>query len=200
MPTSQPTSEVRERVRVLPRTNEPLRIAVRRMRWLRAAFEAYLDTAGAALGCRFELDSTKLGTAFVRWLRGVRRQKPTNKAERRAFFDFAASLMAKELVANMPIRIQGKPSLAPPGSPEAFWPEGYACTMFCLTVLSAIVDQEFSERSTFTPKIGELHFWWSYRENAIEDPRLSAGFVQMILGHQPDWTWPDLFRALKNEH
>lgn len=197
MPTSQPTSEVLERFRVLPPTNEPMRVAVRRMRWLRAAFEAYLESIGTALGCDFELDSTKLGTAFVRWLRGVRHQKPANKAERRAFFDFAASLMAKELVANMPIRAHGPPSLVEPDSPAAFWPEGYACTMFCLTVLSAIVDQEFSEQSNISPKVGELDFWWSYRENAIEDPRLSAGFFQAILGHQPDWTWPDLFRALK---
>lgn len=28
------------------------------------------------------------------------------------------------------------------------------------------------------------------------DPRVSAGFLQMLLGHQPNWSMPDVFRGL----
>jgi hypothetical protein len=199
MPTLQATSELGRLPRALPPTNEPLRLAVRKMRWFRAAFEAYVQQVEAELGCRFELDYARLGTAFVHWLRGVREQKPSDRGDRRAFFDFAASLMAKELVSNMPVTASSAPVLAPRGSPGAFWPEGYVCTMFCLTVWSAIVDQEFGEHASLSPKVGELGFWWTYRENAFEEPRLSAGFFQAILGHQPDWTWPDQFQASKEQ-
>ena len=44
----------------LPPTNEPLRIAVRRMRWFRAAFEAYIEAVGARIGCTYTIDEAKL--------------------------------------------------------------------------------------------------------------------------------------------
>lgn len=177
----------------LPATNEPLRIAVRRLRWFRAAFNRYVVAIGQQLGCSFDIDETKIAAIFVRWLDAIDRQRPSNKAERAAFFQFAASLMFRELVADMPIRAKAAPKLAQPDSPGAFWPEGYACTMFCLSVHASAMEQEFHARTLVSADIDNLRTWWSFRENAAEDATFAAGFLQKMLGHDPNWGMPSSF-------
>ena len=179
----------------LPATNEPLRIAVRRFRWFKAAFLRHAEAMSAELGCRLEVDETKLASAFTRWLDAIEIQRPADKAQRRAFFEFAAALMMRELAADMPVRAEGRPTLAQPGSAAAFWPEGYCCTIFCLSVHAAATAQEFQAGTAIDPAIDDLRHWWSFRENTMQDATFSAGFLQMLLGRQPDWTMPDVFRA-----
>jgi hypothetical protein len=187
-------SDLRLNLSALPPTNEPLRMAVRRMRWFRQAFRAHAEATGREIGCTFSLDEARLGGVFVRWLRAVQAQKPTDKAERRAFFEFAASLMLRELTADMPLTADAPPSRVPPGSAGAFWPEGYACVMFCLSVHTAAMAEEFAAAPDIAPAVEDLRHWWSFRENAAEDARFSAAFLQMLLGHAPNWSMPDVFR------
>jgi len=137
----------------LPPTNEPLRVAVRRMRWFRAAFRTYVDALGDHIGCDFLIDEAKLAAIFVRWLRALEVQRPKDRKDRQAFFEFAAGLMLRELTADMPLRAETPPTRTHADSAAAFWPEGY-------------------------------------------DPRVSAGFLQMLLGHQPNWSMPDVFSGL----
>lgn len=179
----------------LPPTNEPLRIAVRRMRWFKAAFQTYVDRSAAQLGCRFVVDQARLADNFVRWLRAVEAQKPSDKAARREYFEFATGLMLRELTANMPLTASGTPTCADAGSAAVFWPEGYVCTLFCLTVHAAAMEQEFRARPDLAPEINDLRQWWSFRENVAEDAAFSVGFLQMLLGHQPDWSMPGVFRT-----
>ena len=179
----------------LPPTNEPLRIAVRRMRWFRAAFEAYVEAVGARIGCTYKIDEAKLGGIFVRWLRSVERQKPSNPKDRHDYFEFAAGLMLRELTADMPLSVVSAPNKADASSAATFWPEGYACTMFCLTVHSAAMHQEFKDKPEVSPAIDDLRHWWSFKENARMDASFSVGFLQTLLGHQPNWMMPDVFRA-----
>ena len=179
----------------LPATNEPLRIAARRMRWFRAAFDAYVAAIGVRIGCTYKVDEPRLAGIFVRWLRAVERQKPSNAKDRRDYFEFAAGLMLRELTADMPLSV-----LTPPTGIEAtpaatFWPEGYACTMFCLTVHSAATQQEFQDKPEVSPAIDDLRHWWSFKENALMDASFSVGFLQTLLGHQPNWMLPDVFHA-----
>jgi hypothetical protein len=188
-------SEVRLHQETLPATNEPLRIAVRRLRWFKAAFLRHTETIGAELGCRFEVDETRLAAAFMRWLDSIEIQRPADKTERRAFFEFAAALMMRELNAGMPVKAVGMPTLAQSGSAAAFWPEGYCCTIFCLSVHAAAVSEEFHAETNIDPAIDDLRHWWSFKENTMEDASFSAGFLQLLLGHQPNWMMPDVFRA-----
>lgn len=174
---------------------EPVRIAVRRMRWFRAALHRYLEGLGEAVGCEFEVDNRRLAVVFVRWLRAVEAQKPVDPEARRAFFGFAGGLMLRELVAGMPVRAKGPPTLAPPDTAVAFWPEGYACTMFCIAVTSAALAQEFDQRTALAPALEDLRHWWSFRENAAEDPVVSVPFLEMFLGHEPQWRTPGIFSA-----
>lgn len=187
-------SKVRLTPESLPSTNEPLRIAVRRLRWFKAAFLKHAEAMGAELGCRFEVDEAKLALAFTRWLDAVELQRPADKSQRRAFFEFAAALMMRELTADMPVKAVEKPMLAQPSSAAEFWPEGYCCTLFCLSVHAAANAQEFHAETTIDPAIDDLRHWWSFKENTVRDASFSAGFLQMLLGSQPNWVMPDVFR------
>ncbi len=178
----------------LPPTNEPLRIAVRRLRWFRAAFAAHVEAVGKALGCDFDLDQDALVEAFVHWLRDIERQRPKDHAERHDFFGFAAALMLRALCREMPLRARAAAQLAPEGSAAAFWPEGFACTTFCLAVHGATADQEFREQPALDASFDDLRSWWSFRENAAQDSAFAAGFLQLLLGQEPNWVMPDVFR------
>ena len=114
----------------LPPSNEPLRISVRRMRWFRTAFEAYVAALGARIDCTYKIDEAKLARIFVRWLRAVARQKPADAKDRQDYFEFAAGLMLRELTADMPLSAITPPTRTVANSAAAFWPEGYACTLF----------------------------------------------------------------------
>lgn len=179
----------------IPATNEPLRIAVRRLRWFKQAFQRHAEAYGRDLGCTFEIDDAKLASNFVRWLESIDAQKPSDKTQRRAFFEFAAALMLRELAADMPVRARTPPTRAGAETAAAFWPEGYLCTMFCLSVHAAAMAQEFDAQTEIDPAIDDLRHWWSFRSNAGQDASFSAGFLQMLLGHQPNWIMPDIFRA-----
>lgn len=184
----------------IPATNEPLRIAVRRLRWFKQAFLRHAEVYGRDLGCTFEVDDAKLASVFVRWLQAIEQQKPSDKSQRRDFFEFAAALMLRELVADMPVKAQSPATRAKPESAAAFWPEGYFCTMFCVSVHAAAMQQEFHAATEIDPAIDDLRHWWSFKENAGHDVRFSAGFLQMVLGNEPNWMFPDVFRArLKQE-
>lgn len=183
----------------LPPSNEPLRIAVRRMRWFRTAFDAYVSALGVRIGCTYKVDEAKLAGIFVRWLRVVERQKPSNAKDRHDYFEFAAGLMLRELIADMPLSVITPPTRTEANSAATFWAEGYACTLFCLTVHSAAMQQEFEDKPGVSPAIDDLRHWWSFKENARLDASFSVGFLQILLGHQPNWMMPDVFRARLRE-
>jgi hypothetical protein len=180
---------------VLPPTNIPLRLAARQMRWLRRAFLDYTKAMEKELGCRFEIDTTKLGAAFVRWLRAMERERRSAEVDRRTFMDFSASLMLQELMTTRPIQCVVTPRKSVPDSAAAFWPEGYTYTYFCFTVLGAVLDQEFGVPPVLSSRLADISFWHSYRENCLDDYRTASGFFQMALGYVPDWDAPGQFAS-----
>lgn len=179
----------------LPRTNKPLRVAVRQLHWFKTAFHTHAAFCGEAIGCDFAIDDVKLASAFVRWLDGIDSQKPKETSERREFFQFAPSLVLRELVADMPINALRAPTRVDPKSAAAFWPEGYVATTFCLTAYAATVDQEFHTDVHVSQMVEDLRSWWSFRENVNEDTSYAAGFFQMLLGKEPNWWSPSNFSA-----
>jgi len=179
----------------LPGTNKPLRLAVRQLRWFKAAFRSHAEFCGKAMECDFRVDDIKLAGAFVRWLESIDRQKPREKGERQDFFGFAPSLVLRELVADMPISAECAPAGVDPRSAAGFWPEGYVATTFCLTVYAATMDQEFHIDVHVSEMVDDLRSWWSFRENASEDTGYAAGFFQMLLGNEPNWWMPTNFSA-----
>lgn len=179
----------------LPVAAEPLRVAIRRMRWFFAAFRDQLAAVSTETGVAFEVDERKLGAAFVRWLRAVEAQKPADRARRRDYFDFAAGLMLRELMRDMPLRATRPAGGADPARAEHFWPEGFACTVFCVNVRAAVLAQEFDETSQVAPQFFDIRHWWSFRENVREDGASAIGFFDLFVGRDPDWRMPEAFHA-----
>ncbi len=169
----------------LPRTNKPLRVAVRQLHWFKAAFHKHVALCGEAIACELAIDDVKLASAFVRWLDSVDRQKPKEKAERREFFQFAPSLVLRELVADMPIKVVCAPARIEPNSPAAFWPEGYVATTFCLTVYAATMEHEFHIDVPINQMVDDLRSWWSFRENANQDMDYAAAFSRCCSAANP---------------
>ena len=78
-------------------------------------------------------------------------------------------------------------------NPAFFWPEGYVYVAFCLNIRALVLEQEFDERQTVVPALGELRTWWSFRENVERDPGLAVAFLDLFAGEEPHWTAPDVF-------
>lgn len=186
-------SELPLHVQSLPGTNKPMRIAARQAHWLQAAFKQYLEIVGEDIGCAFEVDSTKLAACFVKWLRAVSSQNPKDRALRKQYFGFSAGIMLRELLSGMPAKVVGRPTKAAADTPEAFWPEGIACTMFCLAVLHVVEVEEFRVRKSENAEINDLRFWWSLKENSKSDSNLAVAFFDSIIGVEPNWMLPGIF-------
>jgi hypothetical protein len=169
-------------------------VAVRRLRWLRRALADQLAAISPGTGVAYRIDDRKLAAAFVSWLRRVEAQNPHDPARRRDFFTFAAGVMLEELIRRAPVAAGPLPAGADRDAPEYFWPEGFACTVFCVNVLSAILAQEFDARTDVVPSFFDIRSWWSFRENATEQVSSAVGFFDLFLGEEPDWEMPTVFR------
>lgn len=174
-------------------TKEPLRIAVRRLRWFRASFRSQTEVITENTGYGFEILEDRLTAAFISWLRKVEAQRPADTADRPAYFDFAAGLMLRELLSDPPLRVTHRPAAPDKDAPETIWPEGFVCTTFCLGVRAAVFAQEFDASTRIAPEFDEARTWWSFFENVGEDAARAAGFFQLFVGNEPDWLMPDVF-------
>jgi hypothetical protein len=182
----------------LPDTAEPLRYAIRRLRWFRQALQRQLDDLGAETGLTFAVDDQKLARIFVNWLREVDAQKPADSSARRSYFDFVSGLMLRDLLREMPLKAGTLPQGADAARPEFFWPEGFALTLFCLNVRAAVIEQEFNAETTLAPEFFSLRQWWSFKENVAQDSATAIGFFDVFAGNHPDWQMPDSFRHRLN--
>lgn len=101
----------------------------------------------------------------------------------------------RELTADMPLSCATPSTKTEANSAAAFWPEGYAGTMFGLTLGSAAMQPEFKDKPEVSPAIDDLRPWGSFKENLRMEASFSVGFLQTLLGHQPNLMMPDGFRA-----
>ena len=177
----------------LPDSPDPIRVAVRRMRWFRASFAAVVDRIGHEIGATIETDETALAKCFVSWLRKVEHINPHSEKIRRGFFDHAAGLMLRELINAQPCRIVSPPTEADPADPAHFWPEGYCYTIYCMNVRAAAIQQEYGETASAGEKIHDLRTWWSFRENATKNSATAVAFFKLFAGGTPNWQMPDSF-------
>ena len=178
----------------LPTTQEPLRDAIRRLRWFRQALDRQLADLGHDTGLAFTVDDRKLAHVFVTWLREIEAQKPRSSDQRRAYFDFVSGLMLRDLLREMPIKAGPLPPGADRERAEYFWPEGFALTVFCLNVRAAVIAQEFDAETQLAPDFFQIRQWWSFRENVAKDASTAMGFFDVFTGQNPEWQMPDSFR------
>jgi hypothetical protein len=174
---------------------QPVRKSVRRLRWFVQTFRAQMDQMQTDTGLEFALDAGKLSAAFLDWLRAFEAQRPGDPADRRRYTGFAAGLMLRTLLEHAPATVQNPEQAQKADIPEHFWPEGYLYVSYCLTVRSAVLEQDFHETQPAVPELHDLRTWWSFRENATEDASAAISFLDLFAGETPDWSMPGLFRS-----
>ena len=84
-------------------------------------------------------------------------------------------------------------------NPAYYWPEGYACVAYCLTVCDAVLGQEFNAALTMTPELDDIGYWWTFRENTRDDASWAVAFFDKFSGREPDWDAPELFFSRRRQ-
>lgn len=187
--------ETASTIPIQPPVGQPLRRAVRRLRWFKSTFEAQLRSLSAETGIAYRLDAPGLTRCFLHWLQAFEAQKPGQADERQAYIGFAAGLMLRQLLIDRPVSAERMPETADPGLPAHFWPEGYAYVMYSLTIRQAVIREECHHDIDFSPLLAEIRTWWSFRENVRDDPSAAMGFLDLFAGDEPDWSMPAIFKG-----
>ena len=178
-----------------------LRHRVRRLRWFRETFRQQADEIGRRFHFRYVIDERVLVTAFFRWAAAFERERVYSGRNRRDFAIFAAGLMLRELCRANPASKVGQgqfDNLIPP-EPMAkiceFWPEGYLYATYCLSLVQAILAQDFDVRIDDNPQLKDVRLWESFRENFKQDPETAIGFFDVFMGVEPNWSFPQYFSS-----
>lgn len=179
----------------LAQARQPLRKSIRRLRWFKTSFRDQVHRTSGETGVHFDINEQRLTTTFLTWLKAFEAQKPQADADRHAYVGFAAGLMLRELIAHKPLAARENPPGADPTNPAYFWPEGYVYVAYCLTIRSAVLEQDFNENQREAPELGQIRTWWSFKENALADPSMGIAFLDLFAGETPDWSMPNLFRG-----
>ena len=171
-----------------------LRHRVRHLNWFRRSFRRDAEAMATERGLAISIDERGLAEAFLSWIEAFNRQKPYASLDRRDFSLFAAGLLLREFIKARPVQVEtsGKGSdTTQAGEIADFWPEGFLYTRYCLSVLGAVMRQEFGETLSLAEAGGDLRSWWSYRENVAENPSLAIAFLDEFVGGEPNWRMPD---------
>ena len=175
-----------------------LRHRIRQLRWFKTSFRHDARLISERYGIAIEIDERRLTGAFLDWAEAFAAEKDNARLDRRDFVIFAAGMLLRELLRAKPVTVSAlDPSAKLPTMPQdasapiaRFWPEGFVYTNYCLCMLSAVLDQEGMTLSI--PALADdLRVWWSYRENAGEDPSQAIAFLDLFTGNEPNWWTPD---------
>lgn len=176
-----------------------LRHRVRRLHWFCESFKRETQALGQRHGITFSIQDRALVEAFFNWAARFESERAALTRNRRDFAIFAGGLMLGELLLTGAVKAgSGAPS-APmippdPAAPViAFWPEGFLSTHYCLTLVRAILEQDFDVRPAPNPQLGDLRTWQSFRENFRSDPTLAVAFFDVFMGVEPNWVFPHSF-------
>jgi hypothetical protein len=169
-----------------------LRHQVRRLRWFKKTFRRDAELIAHHHNVELAIEDRRLTQVFLNWIEAFNRRKTYASLDRRDFTLFAAGLLLREFIKSRPVSARPRQAArAAEASIVSFWPEGFLYTNFCLNVLSAVVQQEFGESLSLSEGADDLRVWWSYRENAEEDPSMAIAFLDKFLGEEPNWRVPE---------
>jgi hypothetical protein len=167
---------------------------VQDLRWLRDSFRQGVDVLARRIDAEIEVDDGRSSLAFLSWSEKLSLQKGYSLYDRKAYCTFACGLLLADLIRTAPLRgtRAARPAHRSGLSAEAlavaeFWCEGFVLTSFCASLLEAILRQEFQRAVTLAPVASEMRTWWSFRENANEEPARAIGFFDLFLGNEPHW-------------
>ncbi len=174
-----------------------LRHRLRQLRWFTRAFKSNARTVSDHVGIDFEIHERRLSQTFFDWVKAmgpVEHDPGIEKADRIVFL---GGLALREFLRTRPASAlaERRPAAADSTDQVAhFWPEGFLYTNFCICSIAAVHEQEFGTPRPLDQAATDLRSWWSFRENATEDPNISIAFLDSFLGKTPNWMFPALAR------
>ena len=176
-----------------------LRHRLRQLRWFSTAFRDNAATIQAHFGFTFQIDEKRLNTMFFDWLAAVSSQDESARADRADYIVFVAGLALRGFIRSKPAMLvsdNGAEMNADVATVDIirFWPEGFLYTNFCICAVAAVHEQELGTPPDLNKATSDLRTWWSFRENAAEDPNTAIGFFDRFLGANPNWQFPTVAR------
>jgi hypothetical protein len=182
--------------------SQDVRHQVRHLGWFRRSFKRCVDVAAKDWGIDFTVHDERLAKSFLDWVNAFAEQRKYAELSRKDFANFGAGLLLKELIQNKVCTASDTSALNLPPEASArvveiikFWPEGFLYTSFCLSVLNAVMLQDFGSAVELKPMAEDLRVWWSFRENATEDASLAVAFLDAFIGNEPNWMQPNFALA-----
>ena len=179
-----------------------VRHQVRHLGWFRRAFDRCAALVTQDWGVDFKVHDAQLTKAFLDWASAFAAQRKYAEVSRKDFASFAAGLLLKELIRNKVCAASDRSGLRVPAEANGraaeiikFWPEGFLYTSFCLSVLNAVMQQDFDSVVELKPAVEDIRTWWSFRENVSEDASLAVSFLDTFVGNEPNWAQPEFALA-----
>jgi len=173
--------------------NQPVRRAIRQLRWFKSSFLAQVNAVSEQTGIQFETNTEVLARCFLAWLKPFESSKPDDPEQREAFVGFAAGLMLRQMIELKPLRHISIPEPLDRQDPAKFWPEGFVYVSYCLNVRRLVLSQEFDEVTDTVQGIPDIGTWWSFRENVEEMSSYAMSFLDLFAGIEPDFESPGVF-------
>lgn len=172
-----------------------LRHRLRQLRWFSKAFRNNAELVEAHFGFTYRVDEKLLNQVFFDWLAAIDAQDDSAAVDRADYIVFVAGLALRELIRTKPAVMVSDAGAGPVDDQATleiarFWPEGFLFTNFCVCAIAAVHEQEFGVSRDLEKAASDLRVWWSYRENAAEDPSISIAFLDQFVGLEPNWLFP----------
>jgi len=166
---------------------------LRRLSFFDAHFRRQVKALADRNGLVATIDAVRLTRAFLAWGEDFTQQRAAAALDRRDYIVFTAATLLVRLLEIEPIAVARRPGADAADSAQpivGFWPEGFLYTEYCLTVLQAVLQQEFGEGLAMTRFAEDKRIWQSFRENVAEDPASAIGFFDLFVGAEPNWSFP----------
>ena len=173
--------------------NQPVRRAIRQLRWFKSSFLAQVNAVSEQTGIEFETNTEVLARCFLAWLKPFESSKPDDPDKREAFVGYAAGLMLRQMIELKPLRHISIPEPLDRQDPAKFWPEGFVYVSYCLNVRRLVLSQEFEQATDTVQGIPDIGTWWSFRENVEEMSSYAMSFLDLFAGIEPDFESPGVF-------
>ncbi len=173
-----------------------LRKRLRQLRWFDRAFKQNSAFVAAHLNIAARVDDRRLHKTFFDWVAAIGAIEHDHTLDKADRIVFMGGLALRELLRTRPVEVLATDdgTTADDADPTAriahAWPEGFIYTNFCICSIVAVHEQEFGEPRPLDQAAYDLRTWWSYRENASEDPDISIAFLDQFLGITPNWMFP----------
>ena len=169
-------------------------------------FTGFARSLEPHVGHRFEISDDKLRRVFFDWIELFESAEVKDYARQNYWdcVDYIAGMGLTGLVSYQPLTLHGDEFVRSQAEPAAlmrllgvkaknvtdipsiinFWAEGFVYVCFCLSCIRQLRQQKGQKLPAVNDDaFGALRFWWSFRENVMEDNSTAQYYLDQILGN-----------------